>query len=546
MATENKDNSAQGNTSGEGMSMKERLLAQRRAAEAEGAKPSAPPVPAARPAAAKPAAAKPAAAASAPAPAAKPAPKPAASARSAAADESGDEPAPVKRAPKLAGAKSEERRERKQVSDEVRREVEMLRKRQDKWITYGWIVAAALLVIAGTTYFIVNGKKQAQIDAGVARFEAVKAFVDKFATLDPNKLADNEAGRKLVEDPTNDNLWKGVSVFQPVTKVSLDADSIVKAWYNRAKSKAEEIIRIRDLQQGLENLVNDANNASSKSAEELQKLRRRVNEYEGSGSDQGVEFLTKVASARVKVDRAYAQKLYDDAKAAAAKGPNEARAALVAYTKADDEITKMLDDASRGKSKNEELKAFLTEIFKSMITESDALVKQIFTPDVIEKTPWLDLMGADQKDKWQHPGFSGWQLKDGVIQGVGPDLGSKSEAIMSIGDLEQWRDYEYEIDFTVVKGDANFYWRVGAAVNNSVTNYSVSTVKGSPPFKAGQSYKMTGQMLASTFTLNFPDTEYSSVSEDLSWTRRRKGALAISVPPGSEVKISKMRLRVLR
>ena len=46
------------------------------------------------------------------------------------------------------------------------------------------------------------------------------------------------------------------------------------------------------------------------------------------------------------------------------------------------------------------------------------------------------------------------------------------------------------------------------------------------PFKAGQSYKMTGQMLASTFTLNFPDTEYSSVSEDLSWTRRRKGALA--------------------
>jgi len=421
----------------------------------------------------------------------------------------------------------------------------MLRKRQDKWITYGWIVAGALAVIAGTTYFVVKGKKDAQIEAGVKRFEAVKEFVEKIKPLKPEKLADNELGMKLIEDPANENLWKGVQVYNPVTKASIDADTEVKGMYSRFKAEKERLRSELELQQGLETLTADANNAASKSSEELQKLRRRIANYETDGSGQGLDFLTKVGTARAKVDRVYAQKLLDEAKAIAGKGAGEARNALTAFTKAEDEITKMLDDASRGKGKNPELKAYLEDLFKGLIVESDTLVKQIYTPEVIEKTPWLDLLAID-KEKWQRPGFSGWQLKDGSIQAVGPDLGSKSEAIMSVGDGEQWRDYEYEIDFVVVKGDATFYWRVGAAVNQSVTNYPVSTNKGNPPFKAGQSYKMTGQMLASNFTLNFPDTEYNSLSEEMTWTRRRKGAIAISVPGGSEVKVTKMRIRVLR
>lgn len=531
MATDNKDNSAQGNKSGDGMSMKERLLAQRKAEADTAGKASAPPVPAARPAA-KPAAA--------PAPAPKPA---AASAKSAAADEA----APATRRPaKLAGAKAEERRERKQVSEEVRREVDMLRKQQDKWILYGWIVAGALAVIALTVYFVVKGKKDAQTEAAVTRFEAVSAFVDKVEALDPAKLSDVEQGLKLVEDSTNDDLWKGVTVYHPVKKVSLDADAKVRARWNRFKALRETMKEAEELRNGLASLEADANNASSKSVEDLQKVKRRVTEYEEKSGGQGLEFGQKVQAAKVKVERALASKLHEEAKAVAAKGPSEARNALTAYTKAEDEITRMLDKASSGAGKNKEMADYFGEIFKAMVTESDALVKQVFTPEVIEKTAWLDLFGAEQKDKWQHPGFSGWQLKDGVIQGVGPDLGSKSEAIMSIGDTEQWRDYEFEIDFTVVKGDATFYWRVGAAVNQSVTNYPVSTVKGNPPFKAGQSYKFAGSMLGSVFTLNIPDTEFNPVSEELSWTRRRKGAIAISVPPGGEIKITKMRIRPLR
>ena len=133
--------SSSGKKASDGMSMKDRILAQRRAEAGEAdAAPAAPPVPAARPA-------QRAAAAAAAA-------KAEASAKSASA--SVERAAPKPRA-KLAASRDEERsarRDRKPVSEDVRREVEMLRKRQDKWITYGWIVALGLLVIAGGTYYV--------------------------------------------------------------------------------------------------------------------------------------------------------------------------------------------------------------------------------------------------------------------------------------------------------------------------------------------------------------------------------------------------------
>jgi hypothetical protein len=170
----------------------------------------------------------------------------------------------------------------------------------------------------------------------------------------------------------------------------------------------------------------------------------------------------------------------------------------------------------------------------------------IFTPDAVERAPWMDLLSGEQKDKWQHPAFKGWQIKDGVLDGVGPDLDSKSTAIMSIGDQEQWHDFVLDCEFTLVKGEATFHFRLGPAVNNSTLSIPVST-SGGVPFKAGAPNQMTVSMIGSAFKVTFADPEHAPHEEpEVPWTIRRKGGIAISVPPGSEIKISKMKIKVLR
>lgn len=539
MANEQSDNdipdSSSGRKSADGMSTKERLLAARRAAAESGAAPqsSAPPVPAARPVpSAAPRAPQPAATAPKAASSQSGAPKPAAP--KPAAPESS---ATAKRPVQLSGAKSEERstrREKKPVSEEVRREVDLLRKQQDKWIMYGWIVAGALLLIAGVTYFIVKGKKDTIEGIEKARVESVRTFLAEVDKCDIELLPGIDQLLKLTSDPANDPRWK---------TDTLNARQIVTQKIGRAMSNKQRLITLKDLTDGIASLEEFGRSASSKTSEELAKGKRRVSEYEGN-SELGLENLQRVAKARVEIDRAYASKLHEEAKAAAAKGPTEARAALALYQKAEDEVTRLLDEAAKGSKKNAEQQKYFEEIFKEMIPETDALVASIFTTEVIDKTPWLDLFTGVQKDYWQHPGFTGWQLKDGVIL-ANTDLGSKNTSIMSIGDREQWRDYVVEIEFAVVKGESTLHFRLGGSVNNKVYNEKLSTTGGNP-FKAGASNLMTVTVLGSTLKIAYADPERTGGETTLGWNINRKGGIGISVPAGSEIKITKMRIKALR
>lgn len=525
MANEQSDNQDLGSSSGkkpaDGMSTKDRLLAARRAAaEGGGASPSAPPVPAARPAGS-----------AAPRPA-----TPVAAAKSLAQPAS-DSTATAKRPMKLAASKEEERaarRGKKPVSEEVRREVDMLRKQQDKWITYGWIVAVVLLLIAGVTYFIVNAKKTAMDDIEKARVENVRTFLVDVDKCDIETLPGIEQLVKLTTDPANDPRWK---------TETLNARAIVSQKVGRAVSNKERIRVNTELLNGIVTLEEFARGASSKSSDELAKGKRRVLEYENQ-IDLGLDNLQRVAKARMEIDRAYASKLHDEAKAAAGKGPSEARAALAFYTKAEDEITRLLDESVKGSKKNKEMQDYFQPIYQEMIVEADAIVAQVFTPEVIDKTPWTELLSGEQAAKWQHPGFAGWQIKDGVLL-ANTDLGSKSTAIMSIGDAEKWRDFVWECEFTLVKGEATFHFRLGSAVTNAVDSVTMSTT-GSTAFRAGTPNLFTYSVVGSKVRQAFADPDRSALEMDLSTLKTRKGGIGISVPAGSEIKLAKMRIKVLR
>jgi hypothetical protein len=526
MATDNSDKQSpdanSGKKSADGMSMKERLLAQRRA-EAEGAsKPAAaPPVPAARPAQRP---------ATAPArPAAAPAPQ---AAKSAAAPAE----APAKRPVKLAGAREEARTERgakKPVSEDVRREIDMLRKRQDKWITYGWMVALGLLLIAGITYYITKSKKDAIEAADKERIEKVKNWVDTVKAFDVTKPSDWEAFDKLFKDPENEKYWK---------VNTLDSNAItIRIKSTMAKNKEDAEV-LKDVINGIAGLEAIASTASSKTAEELEQARRRVALFAAQGSGLAMEQTQRISKSGDTIDRAYIAKLHDDAKSLAGKGPGEMKNALAAYTKAEDEVIKLLDEAT--KKKVEEQKTYYMGHYRDMITECDALVAVAFTPDVIEKTPWTDLLSGAQKDNWQQAGFTGWQLKDGVLQG-NTDLGAKSTSVMSIGDREQWRDYVLEVEFAVAKGEPVLHCRLGRTVNNTTINYTIGTT-GQNAFKPGSTNTITATVIGSSAKVAFSDPDRSPGEETLNWTTARKGGIGVSVPAGSDIKITKMRIKALR
>ncbi|MBL8858981.1 MAG: hypothetical protein JNL28_10780 [Planctomycetes bacterium] len=508
--------SSSGKKPSDGMSMKERILARRRAeaAAAEEA-PAAPPVPAAKPAQRAAAAA--------------------AAARSEAKEKAAAAPAPRAEKPrvKLASARDEERssrRDRKPVSEDVRREVEMLRKSQDKWITYGWIVALGLLVVAGGTYYVTSSRKKA-IEAAYAEEAAAReAFVKKFEDFDINNPAHVTQAEALIADEANKELWNTQAARDKINRI------LTTMRLNREAAATKDALR-----QGLEGLEQIANTASSQPSEELAKHRRRMGEYEGA-TDMGLEFGQRVSKVKVQLDRAFVAKVHEEAKALAAKGPSEARAALTFYTKAEDEVIRLLDEAA--KKRIDDLKDYYAGHFKEMIVESDALATAVFTPEVIDKTPWLDLLTADQKENWQQPGFTGWQLDNGVIHAV-TDLGSRATAIMSIGDREQWRDYVVEIEFTLLKGDATLHLRLGRSVTNATYNWLLPTT-GSNPYKAGTTNSITATLIGSELKLNFSDPDRTQQLESFGWTMSRKGGIGVSVPPGCEIKVSKMRIKALR
>jgi hypothetical protein len=558
---------AEDNTEAQGsdkpMSMKDRLLAQRRAQEkAEPSKPTpparpasaqraadaerAPAVPASRPAA--PPKAAPASAAPGSAAPGSAAPGRAAPARASAAQPAADGGAPAKMPRQIdrpsrlrAGGEAEMQRRsaQKAISADVQREVDMLRKRQDQWILYGWIVAGVLVLGAGGFWLYVQAEKQARIDARVAYETSIADLVSEITGISPtsvenaNKIiARAEATRNALPDGTAG--WKGTYVEGAASKIA--------GHLSKATNFIEDDKRRRELTQGLEAIESAARDASSKSPDELATLRRRIADYENRGSGMGVEFEARVAKAKIDISRAYVRRLVDEAKRIAASSEPR-QAALIAFTRAEDELRTLMDDAYQ--RRNQEAIDFAQPLYEQIITDSDALVTTMFTPQVIERTPWRDLLAAADTE-WVHDGLKGFRAEGGSVQAVGMDPGSKREGIFSVGDREKWRDFIMEVEFVPVRGTAKLYWRLGKQVQSAPDEVIVDTATSD--WKAGQTYGVTATYLGSKRVFEWSANREldPEVLEPISWRRQRLGAFGAVVSEGSEIKITKLRIKVLR
>jgi hypothetical protein len=416
---------------------------------------------------------------------------------------------------------------------DVRREAEMLRQRANKTMTYAWIACGVLAVIAGGVWFKISMQKQAEHDAEAAQQKLIDDFAAKMRKFDLNVEAQAEEAIKTAD---GDKIWKDAD-----PKVSGEIGSIV----NKARANLDLLKDKRELADRLTNAEIVVRDAATKPPDELAKVRRTLEDLDGKGEIMGDDFKKRVTAARLTADRAYVARLHDEAKAQAGQGAGNARVALTAYTKAEEEVLKLFEKAI--KSKNKDAEEFFKGHYLDIIKESDALCAILFTPEAIEKTAWTDLLTEDMKTKhWQHDGFKGWRIENGVLQATGPDAGSGKVALMAVPDTAGWRDFQVEIEFVPVKGSPTFCFRLLRRVDRQTPQYQIdASSKGS--FKPGQSYTALASIVGSKYSITFNASDVTPYGpEEMRWDMSRKGALGITLGEDCEIKITKLRIRELR
>lgn len=415
-------------------------------------------------------------------------------------------------------------------SPDVQREIQMLRKRENKVVMYGWIACLVLLSVAGGLALRAKIKR----DNAAAELAAYKQSQDDFrAKLAGYELSDlkqaNEAIAYAEEKKAiwQDEVWAN------------DISSRVA----KARSNIDLARERKELEERLLVVEETIQNAATKTPDEVAKVRRTLGDLELNADKVSPEFKARVQTARAVVDKTIANRLHDEARSIAAKGPNDQRAALTAYTKAEDEVLRLFEESIRRKTKENE--EYYKAKYKEIIAESDALAVVIFTPEVVEKVPWKDLLSTEAAKGWQHDGLADFGIGNGSLRAVGLPPGAGKTGIMSVGDREQWRDFVLDVEFVIEAGSTNFFFRLGRRADNTVENYELATGPGAP-LKAGEGYGMQATFIGSKLSLAFSTSEVGSYEIESSWSRSRKGAFGITVPEGSTIKITKLRIRELR
>ncbi|MBK7874651.1 MAG: hypothetical protein IPJ77_02700 [Planctomycetes bacterium] len=525
------------------MSMKERLLAERKSQGED-----APPVPASRPAAAKPAESAPAKpAASAKPAAAKPAAAPAPKATSARAAKPAAEDAPARATAKPAAARPSAARA-KPARDEgggkvqhadVQRELNLLHQRENKTMTIAWIAAGVLVLATGITYFVVESKKKGEEAARQAQIDLFLNFEKKALTFD----IETEQGARDFVDFLDKRQFEGQTV--PWQGNDVVGPRLTQKLGNANRTVQREVDKT-DFFDKLKQVEDVVQNAASKSPDDVTQARRKIKLLEEKMDQYGDDAKKRVANCRLTIEKVYVERLWQDAKDQA-KDPAKLRSALVSYASAEDACVTLFEKRGGVPDPTGDLQKFGGEKMKIIYDESDAAAYQLFTADTINKTEWTDCLSGDFKEQWQSDQVGGFQIQNGVMQIVGPDAGSGKIGLASVPKKIQWRDFQVEVEFEIVKGRADFYFRLLRRADSAVKGPEIVVGGDDGQLPPNKKVTMIATCVGSKLSYTFPGGELTDKTDEaIGWTRTRRGGFGLAVHPGSEIKVSKLKVRLLR
>ncbi len=282
------------------------------------------------------------------------------------------------------------------------------------------------------------------------------------------------------------------------------------------------------------------------SPESLNDLRRRLTELEAKISLGGEEYLKRYAEARITADKAYVTRLLGASRESSASP----RASLVQSQSAEDEIRKLLDQSVMEKQK--ELQDFYVDLYKQAVAQSDQLATALFTEKAIAELPWTDCLAGEQLKFWNASSAKGFSsdAQPNLLRIVGPDADAGKQAVISIGDREQWRNFVFEMEFVLEKGNLELFLRLGRSPNANTINYPMMTESDQRNLVAGKPYHMIMKCLGSQLSIRYENDDDLDVppprEETITWAKTRKGAIGFLIPPGARLKATSFKIRELR
>lgn len=432
-------------------------------------------------------------------------------------------------------AKSAAANAKKSADDEERRQRlagHFAEKDANKAAIIGWVIAVVLS--AGAGYYAWNVRSKHEDEK-----HALEAYVTK-RTDYLNQL------RTLFSTGTEEDAHKLLDLIERTPDLSKDDVIAGEVTGLGAKSKnlLESNAARRDMESRLAAIEASLKNPAALSPESLVELRRQLGEIEPKAESMGADFVARVGAARTTADRTYATRLHEDAVAYAKENQDKPRLALARYAKAEDEVLALFEEAFKGK--NKEAKDFFEGIFKDIIKESDALVEFTFTPDVVDKVPLKDILAADEVKRWNPVAVKGFshRIDNGLLDIVGPDADAAGKAVLAFDDVEKWRDFVIEMDFVIEQGSFDVYMRLGKRADDTVPNFELSAVEKG--LVTGKPYKLTASMIASKLMTQIYPEDVQPMIGEATWAKSRKGALGFVIPEGARIKITSLKVRLLR
>jgi hypothetical protein len=101
------------------------------------------------------------------------------------------------------------------------------------------------------------------------------------------------------------------------------------------------------------------------------------------------------------------------------------------------------------------------------------------------------------------------------------------------------------MDITILKGTCELFFRLSPVWQKNVESLELTTEEGG--LEAERTYSYYFSAIGNTLIDEIKDEDSEGPNrKTISWTQIRKGGFGIAVPKNTEIKITKLRARVLR
>jgi hypothetical protein len=407
-------------------------------------------------------------------------------------------------------------------------------------VKIGFGIAGGLMVLVLVVFIVVSGKKSAEATALAAQKQAQHEFIlyirDRIVNSEVNGA--KEAQEIINWADSHKEIWEHDEDYRSETQGAITKSRVL----------LEQSQQLKDMEDKLAGVEAGLKNAAGLNAENVHDMQTKLSEL--SHMDMGTDaFKKRVKDAVSQCARLYATKLHDESIAFATGNASQPRLALNRYYQAEDELKLMLEAAFKAElaSKNQDDRKFLEPLFKEVVESADRTAVQLFTgsSDAIDSAASVDLLVPPQATKWNPKKF---QALNGGIELDGGEAGGKKATIISILDFEAPRNFVLDLEFTIDRGTVIMYFHLGKTATEATPCKRLESEGQSQNVTQGKVTKVRCAVIGDQFTWRFLEDDLNSgeLKETEPWNKARKGAIGFEVNPGTKLRITKMKIKLLQ